>query len=81
MGEVVTGKDPSPVLYPTAVCETRVILPATSPTFRTRDPDFVESCLEVAMIVVTPAAAGVKTPEELIAPWSAGLTLHITVRS
>lgn len=31
-------------------------------------PDFVVSCVEVAVIVAVPDAAGVNTPEEVIAP-------------
>jgi hypothetical protein len=32
------------------------------------DPDLVESCVEVAVMVAVPAAVGVKTPDELIVP-------------
>ena len=32
------------------------------------DPDLVESCVEVAVMVAGPAAAGVKTPDGLIVP-------------
>ena len=32
------------------------------------DPDLVESCVEVAVIVAVPAPAGVKTPADVIVP-------------
>ena len=32
------------------------------------DPDLVESCVEVAVMVAVPAAFGVKTPDELMVP-------------
>jgi methylglyoxal synthase len=32
------------------------------------DPDLVESCVDVAVMVAIPAAVGVKTPDELIVP-------------
>jgi hypothetical protein len=32
------------------------------------DPDLVESCVEVAVMVAVPAAVGVKTPDELMVP-------------
>src|ERR1039458_2176883 len=32
------------------------------------DPDLVASCVDVAVMVVLPAAVGVKTPDELIVP-------------
>jgi hypothetical protein len=41
-------------------------------------PDFVESWVEVAVIVAVPAPAGVKTPELLTAPMPAGLTDQVT---
>jgi len=41
------------------------------------DPDLVESCVEVAVMVTEPALLGaVKSPEELIVPL---LALHVTV--
>src|ERR1035438_7308615 len=40
-------------------------------------PIFVESCVEVAVVVAVPAPAGVKTPELLTAPILAGLTDHV----
>ena len=42
------------------------------------EPDFVESCVEVAMMVAVPAAVGVKTPALLTAPMFAGVTDHAT---
>jgi hypothetical protein len=41
-------------------------------------PNFVESCVEVAMMVAEPAPAGVKTPAPLTAPIPVGLTDHVT---
>jgi hypothetical protein len=43
------------------------------------DPDLVASCVEVAVIVAVPAAAGVKTPALLIVPMLAGLIDQVTV--
>ena len=37
-------------------------------TVTVADPDLLESCVEVAVMVAGPAAAGVKTPDELIGP-------------
>ena len=36
------------------------------------------SCVEVALIVATPATAGVKTPALLTEPMEAGVTDHVT---
>jgi hypothetical protein len=41
-------------------------------------PDFVESWVEVAVIVAVPAPRGVKTPELLIDPMLVGLTDQVT---
>jgi hypothetical protein len=41
-------------------------------------PDFVESSVDVAVIVAVPAAVGVKTPALLTAPMLVGLTDHVT---
>jgi hypothetical protein len=42
------------------------------------DPDFVVSCVEVAVIVAVPALAGVNTPRLLTLPIPAGLTDQVT---
>ena len=42
------------------------------------EPDFVVSCVDVAVIVAVPAPAGVKTPELLTAPMLVGLTDQVT---
>jgi hypothetical protein len=42
------------------------------------DPDLVESCVEVAVMVAVPAPAGVNTPAALIVPILVGLTDHVT---
>jgi hypothetical protein len=41
-------------------------------------PDFVESCVDVALIVAVPVVAGVKTPALLTVPMLVGLTDHVT---
>ena len=41
-------------------------------------PDLVESCVEVAVMVAVPVAAGVKTPELLTVPIPVGLADHVT---
>ena len=43
-------------------------------TVTTKLPDFVESCVEVAVIVAMPAPTGVNTPALLTAPIPEGLT-------
>jgi hypothetical protein len=44
------------------------------------DPDFVTSCVDVAVIVAVPAVElGVKTPAAEIVPAVDGLTDHVTV--
>jgi hypothetical protein len=47
--------------------ETEVIVPGT-PTATDAEPDLVESCVDVAVIVHVPAAEGVNTPADVIAP-------------
>jgi hypothetical protein len=47
-------------------------------TVTTELPDFVESCVELAVIVAVPAPAGVKTPALLTTPIPEGLTDHVT---
>jgi len=47
-------------------------------TVTVAEPDLVESCVDVAVIVAVPAPAGVKTPELLTAPILVGLTDHVT---
>lgn len=42
------------------------------------EPDFVVSCVDVALTVAVPDAAGVKTPEPSTAPMPVGLTDHVT---
>ena len=42
-------------------------------------PDWLESSVEVAVIVAVPAPAGVKTPALLTDPMLTGLTDHVTV--
>ncbi|MFZ0306034.1 MAG: hypothetical protein WAL75_25335 [Terracidiphilus sp.] len=42
------------------------------------EPNFVESCAEVAVMVAAPALLGVKTPETLTVPMLVGLTDHVT---
>jgi hypothetical protein len=41
-------------------------------------PDFVASCVEVAVMVAAPAAVGVKTPALLTVPIFDGLTDQVT---
>jgi hypothetical protein len=43
------------------------------------EPDFVMSCVEVAVMVAVPAPLGVKRPELLTVPMLVGLTNHETV--
>ena len=56
---------------------TEVMVP-DSPTFTVVLPDFVVSCVDVAVMVATPAEAGVKTPVLLILPMLVGLTAQVT---
>jgi hypothetical protein len=42
------------------------------------EPDLVESCVEVAVIIAVPASAGVKTPELLTLPMVDGLADQLT---
>ena len=41
------------------------------------EPDLVESCVEVAMMVAVPAAVGVKAPVRLIVPIPEGLAVQL----
>jgi len=41
-------------------------------------PDFVVSCVDIAMMVAVPDAFGVNTPELLTVPRLVGLTDHVT---
>jgi hypothetical protein len=50
-----------------------------SDTVTVADPDWVGSCTDLAMMVSTPAAAGVNTPVALIAPTVVGPIDQITV--
>ena len=56
---------------------TEVIVTGTV-AFTVADPDLVESCVDVAVMVAVPAPAGVKTPAGLTAPMLVGLTDHVT---
>ena len=47
-------------------------------TVTVAEPDLVVSCVEVAVIVAAPAAAGVKMPALLTVPIVEGLTDHVT---
>ena len=42
------------------------------------DPDFVVSCVDVAVMVAVPTPAGVRTPALLTVPMLVGLTDHLT---
>jgi hypothetical protein len=42
------------------------------------DPDFVVSCVDVAVMVAVPVPAGVRTPAPLTVPMLVGLTDHVT---
>jgi len=59
--------------------ETEVIVDgAVTVTVTVADPDLVESCVDVAVIVAVPAPVGVKTPALLTEPMVVGLTDHVT---
>jgi hypothetical protein len=47
-------------------------------TVTVTEPDLVESCVEVAVMVAVPAAAGVNTPALLTVPMLEGLTDQVT---
>lgn len=47
---------------------TEVMVDAAEVTDMLREPDFVVSCVEVAVMVAVPVRLGVKTPEELTVP-------------
>jgi hypothetical protein len=57
--------------------ETEVMTEGTV-TVTVVEPDLVESWVEVAVIVATPAPLGEKTPELLTVPMLVGLTDHET---
>jgi len=57
--------------------ETAAIVEGTV-TVTVVEPDLVESCVEVAVIVAVPASAGVKMPAPPTAPMLVGLTDHVT---
>jgi len=42
------------------------------------DPDFVVSCVDVAVMVAVPVPAGLRTPALLTVPILVGLTDHVT---
>jgi len=58
--------EPSAWIVPVAVILQEPSVTATTVTGA--DPDLVESCVDVAVMVAVPAAVGVKTPDELIEP-------------
>jgi hypothetical protein len=58
--------------------ETPVIAVGTA-TVTVAEPDLVESCVEVAVMVAVPAPAGVKMPALLTSPMLAGVTDQVTV--
>lgn len=47
-------------------------------TFTVAEPDFVESCVDVALIVAAPELEGVNTPAVLTFPMLDGLTDQVT---
>lgn len=47
---------------------TEVMVGRTAVTVTLAEPDFVESCVEVAVTVAVPVATGVNIPEEVIVP-------------
>jgi hypothetical protein len=55
-----------------------IVTPLWAVTITCVWPDLVVSCVEVAVIVAVPAAAGVKTPLELTEPALDGLTDQVT---
>ena len=62
----------------TEVGERFVIVGVGFVTATGTDPDFVESSVDVAVIVAVPVPAGVMTPELLTDPMLVGLTDHVT---
>ena len=60
--------------------ETEVIVGGTV-TVTVELPDFVASCVDLAVIVAAPAPIGVKTPPPLMAPMLDGLTDQVTAES
>lgn len=61
----------------TQATETEVMVDSAV-TLTVAEPDFVESCVEVAVMVAVPVAAGVNTPEPLRLPTFDGLTDQLT---
>ena len=57
--------------------DTRVTVTGTIAT-TVAEPDFFESCIDVAVIAAVPADAGVKMPAPLTVPLFAGLTDQVT---
>jgi len=57
--------------------ETEVMATATL-TVTVELPDFVESCVDVAVTVAVPAPVGVNTPTPLTVPMLVGLTDQVT---
>jgi hypothetical protein len=53
-------------------------VPVIGETVTTSAPDFVGSCVEVAVTVAEPAVAGIKTPPVLTVPTPVGLTDQVT---
>ena len=49
------------------------------PTTTLADPDFVTSCVDVAVMVAVPMPDGVKTPDVPMVPRLVGLTAQVTV--
>ncbi len=47
-------------------------------TVTVAEPDLVESCVEVAVMVADPVPLGVMTPELLTVPMLVGLIVHVT---
>ena len=47
-------------------------------TVTVAEPDLLESCVEVAVMVAVPVVEGVKTPEVLTVPMLVGLRDHVT---
>jgi hypothetical protein len=54
------------------------VMEANASSSTTKEPAWVGSWVDVAVIVASPSPAGVKTPLVLIVPELEGLTLHVT---
>jgi hypothetical protein len=57
--------------------ETEVIVDGVV-TVTVAEPDLVESCVDVVVMVAVPVPEGVKTPALLTVPMLVGLTDHVT---